>query len=134
VYENLSRDECGPNNNRIWKAKIPEKIKIFMWLVEQQAIVTKDNMVKRRWQGDPRCVFCGAFETPDHLLFTCPIAKVVWGVVAICFHQRTRPSSCDQFWLWIDNALPSVCVLGGGGGYCNVGVSGNMMGRLEVEE
>jgi hypothetical protein len=33
VYENLSRDECGPNNNRIWKAKIPEKLKSLCgWL------------------------------------------------------------------------------------------------------
>jgi hypothetical protein len=72
VYEQLSRDETDPYYKRIWKAKISEKIKILMWLVEQQAILTKDNMVKRRWQEDPGCLFCGAFETPDRLLFSCP--------------------------------------------------------------
>jgi hypothetical protein len=117
VYEQLSRDESGPNYKRIWKAKIPKKIKIFMWLVEQQAILTKDNMVKRRWQGDPGCLFCGAFETPDHLLFSCSIAKVVWAIVAICFHRNTRPSDYAQFWVWIDNALP------GGGNVAMLGLA-----------
>jgi hypothetical protein len=36
-------------------------------------------MLKRKWSGDPGCYFCGAPETTDHLLFACPIAKVVWG-------------------------------------------------------
>jgi hypothetical protein len=33
----------------IWKAKIPEKVKIFMWLVFQRAIITKENMIRRNW-------------------------------------------------------------------------------------
>jgi hypothetical protein len=31
----------------IWKAKIPLKIKIFIWMVAQKAILTKDNMIIR---------------------------------------------------------------------------------------
>jgi hypothetical protein len=58
---------------------------VFMWLVEQGAILTKDNMVKRRWQGNHGCLFCGDFESVNHLLFTCPIAKVVWGQCCYMF-------------------------------------------------
>jgi hypothetical protein len=65
----------------IWKVKIPEKIRIFMWLVEQKAILTKDNMIKRKWTTDPGCYFCGQFDTTtDHLLFDFPMSKVVWGL------------------------------------------------------
>jgi hypothetical protein len=39
-------------------------------------------------------------------MFTCPIAKVIWGIIAVCFHQKTRPSNYEQFWIWISNALP----------------------------
>jgi hypothetical protein len=53
------------------------KIKIFMWLVEQNSILTKDNMLKRNWQGDLCCYFCDNPENMNHLLFECPIAKVV---------------------------------------------------------
>jgi hypothetical protein len=79
VYRFLSRDECGASYARIWKAKIPEKIKICMWLIDQNAILTKDNMIKKKWVGDPGCYFCGIDETIDHLMFECPIARVVWG-------------------------------------------------------
>jgi hypothetical protein len=48
-----------------------------MWLVEQRTILTKDNMIKREWQGDLRCFFYGDTKTGDHLLFGCPIAKVI---------------------------------------------------------
>jgi hypothetical protein len=85
---------------------VPEKIKIFMWLIEQNTILTKDNMVKRRWPGDPGCYFCGYPESSDHLFFSCPMAKVVWGVVAICFQQKDRPRNYEQFWNWIKKALP----------------------------
>jgi hypothetical protein len=30
VYEHLTKDDCGPKFKRLWKAKIPEKIKTFM--------------------------------------------------------------------------------------------------------
>jgi hypothetical protein len=52
VYLHLTKEDIGPNFN-ILKSKIPEKIKIFMWLLAQKAILTKENMIKRKWQGDP---------------------------------------------------------------------------------
>jgi hypothetical protein len=36
-------------------------------------------MIKRKWKGDKGCYFCGLTETVDHLLFECPVAKVLWG-------------------------------------------------------
>jgi hypothetical protein len=101
VYEHLTKNENGSAYKSIWKAKILEKVKIFMWMVVQKAILTKDNMIKRNWQGDPGCYFCGATESVDHLLFECPIAKFVWGAIAISFHQRDRPSSYEQYDSWI---------------------------------
>jgi hypothetical protein len=90
----------------IWKAKIPLKNKIFIWMVAQNAILTKENMIFRNWQGDPACYFCGDPESVSHLLFQCPISKVVWGVLAICFNQKDRPRSYNEFWQWIKRALP----------------------------
>lgn len=106
LYDYTTKSDTGPSYKYIWKAKIPLKIKIFIWLVAQKAILTKENMVKRKWQGDPTCYFCNSTESVDHLLFSCPIAKVVWGVVAMCFNQDNRPSSYEQYWDWIKQALP----------------------------
>jgi hypothetical protein len=104
VYDHLTRNGNGPTYKAIWKAKIPDKVKIFMWLVAQKSILTKDNLIKRK--GNPTCYFCGAAETVEHLLFECPVAKFVWGVVAISFHQSDRPSSYEQFECWVMRALP----------------------------
>ena len=48
VYGHLTLGPRGGHFTHIWKAKIPYKIKIFTWLVEQGAVLTKDNMVKRK--------------------------------------------------------------------------------------
>jgi hypothetical protein len=43
---------AGRKFNHIWRAKIPYKIKIFVWLIENNAILSKDNMIRRGWVGD----------------------------------------------------------------------------------
>ncbi|TVU47444.1 hypothetical protein EJB05_07047, partial [Eragrostis curvula] len=106
MYDHLTRNDNGLSHKHIWKAKIPQKIKIFMWLIENDAILTKDNMVKRKWQGDPTCYFCSQEETLDHLLFGCCISKVVWGIIAICLNTTSRPANMTQFWHWIKVVLP----------------------------
>jgi len=52
-------------------------IKFFMWLMENGAILTKDNLIKRNWMGNPMCHFCDQ-ESIVHIFFTCPTAKVIW--------------------------------------------------------
>jgi hypothetical protein len=79
-----------------------------MLLMEQNVILTKDNLIRKKWQGNPNCYMCGELESVDHLFFSCPVAKVTWGVIALCFHQNTRLTSYNQFWAWI---MPSL--LGG---------------------
>lgn len=48
VYDGLTKNDCGFFHKRIWKGKIPAKIKIFLWLMSCGAILTKDNLHKRK--------------------------------------------------------------------------------------
>jgi hypothetical protein len=51
MYNQLNRsDESGPSFKYNWRAKVQQKIKIFMWLVAQGAILTKENMIRRKGQ------------------------------------------------------------------------------------
>ena len=34
-------------SQKIWRAKMPMKIKIFMWYLKKVVLLTKDNLVKR---------------------------------------------------------------------------------------
>jgi hypothetical protein len=106
VYDMVTRDDMADSYSRIWKAKLPYKIKIFLWLVETKAILTKDNIIRRKWQGDPSCYFCDTEENRDHLLFQCPIARCVWGIIAICLGTDLIPNKCYQYWEWAKRHSP----------------------------
>jgi hypothetical protein len=82
TYKHLCRNDFGASFKKIWKSKIPLKIKIFMWLVSQDAILTKDNLCKRKWKGNSSCAFCPEKENGNHLLFGYPTAKYIWSLLA----------------------------------------------------
>ena len=69
LYNALTKNDSGPTHSHIWKGKIPPKIKMFLWLIENKAILTKDNMLKRKWVGSPTCHFCNQNESINHLFF-----------------------------------------------------------------
>lgn len=72
LYNAMTQNDAGPSHKHIWKGKVPQKIKIFMWLLTNNAVLTKDNMLKRKWIGNPCCMFCSQTETADHLFFLMP--------------------------------------------------------------
>lgn len=106
VYNGLTRNDAGPYHKRIWKGKIPPKIKFFMWLLTNDAILTRDNLLKRKWMGDACCLFCDSDENIAHLFFQCPIAKVIWSIVAKCFGANNIPSNLQQCWKWCEIWIP----------------------------
>uniref|UniRef100_A0A453AJI4 Reverse transcriptase zinc-binding domain-containing protein n=1 Tax=Aegilops tauschii subsp. strangulata TaxID=200361 RepID=A0A453AJI4_AEGTS len=57
-YLDLINAGTVPRSIHIWKVKVPLRIKIFMWFVHKQVILTKDNLLKRHWVGSSRCCFC----------------------------------------------------------------------------
>ena len=52
VYDLLTKTDTGQSFRHIWKAKIPPRVKIFMPLLENDVVLTKDNMSKRKWIGN----------------------------------------------------------------------------------
>lgn len=62
----------------VWTAKIPLKVKIFIWMAWHNRIQTAEQLKRRNWDGSKEHEFCGIGECVDHLLFRCPIAVVTW--------------------------------------------------------
>jgi hypothetical protein len=50
---------------------------------------------------------CDDSESINHRFFGCPVAKVTWGIIALCFQQQDWPTSYDLFWPWIRKSLPN---------------------------
>jgi len=105
-YASLWAADTEDKNKNLWKAKIPLKIKVFMWLVKSNAILTKDNLSKKGWQGDQTCSFCSTPETIEHLFFGCAMARYCWSLVSIVIGADCRPSSFSQIWVWAAKYMP----------------------------
>jgi hypothetical protein len=44
------------------------KLKVFMWQVFHDRLQTGEELKKRNWRGDEKCLVCGVVETRDHIL------------------------------------------------------------------
>jgi hypothetical protein len=62
-------------NKQLWKLKVPLKIKIFMWYLKREVVLTKDNLVRHNWDGRKQCIFCLRDESIQHLFFECYYAR-----------------------------------------------------------
>ena len=106
-YAWLERNLSGPSYKWVWKAPIPLKIKIFLWQLFQNAMLTRDNMRIRKWPGNPMCSFCTNIETANHLFFTCPLARTVWGVLGMTGGASCCPRSLWQSFAWFYRFFPA---------------------------
>jgi hypothetical protein len=70
-----------PNNisrwkNRFWAWRIPQKIKLFFWLLTENKINTWDNLLRKGWSGPNICCLCHHdSESVDHLFINCQFTK-----------------------------------------------------------
>lgn len=67
-----------------WRSRVPNTVRIFIYLMLRQRILTHDIMQRRRIGCEGKCVLCDScpLETLIHLLFTCPYATQVWTFVS----------------------------------------------------
>jgi hypothetical protein len=102
MYENLMNDGTPYTRKFIWKLKIPLKIKIFLWFLNNKVLLTKDNLAKRQWTGCTKCVFCGEQETVEHLFLLCPFARLIWRTVNFTYGLAQPTSISDLFGSWLN--------------------------------
>lgn len=47
---------------KFWYINVPLKIRVFVWLLFKNSIVTKENLLKRGWTGSGKCMFYSEVE------------------------------------------------------------------------
>ena len=76
VYEFLTKEDLVEETFQTYlESKNYLQDKIFMWWVENNAILTKDNLIRRHWVGAPACYFRREDETIDHLSFNAQLLR-----------------------------------------------------------
>jgi zinc-binding in reverse transcriptase len=43
--------------DQTWSSPLPLKFKVFLWLVQQNKILTKENLLKKGWQDSDQYTF-----------------------------------------------------------------------------
>ena len=93
---------------RIWKCRLPMKIKVFLWQISNNRLPTGAELKKRNWRGSAVCNICETSETADHIFFSRVMAKFVWS----CFKEALGWDRIPVSWQdLLDNWIP----LGWGG-------------------
>ena len=81
----------------VWRAKLPLKVKVFVWQMFHDRLQTAVQLKKRNWPGSELCVCCDKREDVNHIMFRCHLARFVWSVLKEIFEWRWAPVSVDDF-------------------------------------
>jgi hypothetical protein len=79
LYTTLISNVVALMNKQLWKLKILLKIKIFMWYMRKEVVLTKDNLARWNGGGNTQCTFCLRDEYIQHLLFLLPLCEIPSG-------------------------------------------------------
>ena len=85
----------------IWKIKIPPRIQIFLWLLTNNKLLTRDNLCKRQNVDDLTCVFCNGQESCSHLFSTCVVAVEFWKAICVLtgINEDINIMSISMYWM-----------------------------------
>lgn len=67
-------------HTKLWKLKAPMKVRIFLWLMFENKILTQEVLTGKGCVVQFGCVLCTStdMETRDHLFLACPYAGGFW--------------------------------------------------------
>jgi hypothetical protein len=100
----------------MWKIKIPSRVHIFLWLLPNSKVLTRDNLAKRRQVDDLSCLFCSETESISHLFFECCVAKVFWQTISDITNVKLGSDFESVAKLWINqkkHGVTNVCTAAG---------------------
>lgn len=84
---------------KLWKLRIPNRIKIFVWKVYYNAPPIFDNLRHRGCDTETKCFQCGfQVESTQHILLSCWWNRSVWNALNISWPEVRTVSSSD--WIW----------------------------------
>jgi zinc-binding in reverse transcriptase len=67
--------------------------------------MTKDNLRKKGWQGDAKCIFYNELETTEHLFVHCSISVCLWNWFTSYNNFQFNCNCIQELWL-IDANIP----------------------------
>jgi hypothetical protein len=57
-----------------------------MCFLRGKVLLTKDNLVKRKWKGCTKCCFCDSKETVQYLFISCTFVRIIWRMISFTYN------------------------------------------------
>jgi hypothetical protein len=86
----------------IWKLKITERNRCFMWLVKHNRLLLTKQVKSRMGLGSACCDYCGEEETSLHVLRDCGLAMGVWMAIVPNDMRDTFFEGNSNYWFQIN--------------------------------
>lgn len=94
----------------LWKLKVPNKMRLFMWCILSNKVPIELNLMKQDFQGPSRCCLClSNLEDIDHLFLHCSIIAQVWTSItnSLNLKKKWEGQNVDEEWLRWWSEAPS---------------------------
>ena len=102
MYDHYMNGHTRFLHGYLWKLKVPLKIKNFMWFLHRKVLLTKDNLLRRRWTGCKKCAFCDCDESIEHLFISCHFTRHIWRLIHFTFNISPPSSIANMFGSWLN--------------------------------
>ena len=93
LYRRLCRGTAQQAIAGLWKARLPLKIKLFMWQLFRDKLPTSLNVAKRNGPATGTCALCGEPEDASHVFFRCAMARFSWRAIRTAAGVQWDPRS-----------------------------------------
>ncbi|KAJ1695641.1 hypothetical protein LUZ63_012339 [Rhynchospora breviuscula] len=92
---------------QLWKIKVPPKVKIFLWLLLQDRLLTQDNFQVRGWPTIHSCTTCQSpvTEIAPHLFIHCTFTHRLWDLIQLLFHLPVLTFTDNIIDFWLNNRV-----------------------------
>ena len=92
----------------MWKLQLPQRLKLFLWILLHGKLLTNAERFRRRLSSSPICDCClHDVEDLEHLFRSCPAAVAVWRELQA--RGRSFLGGEEALKLWLNRNLRSSC-------------------------
>nr|GMD42323.1 LINE-type retrotransposon LIb DNA [Ipomoea batatas] len=112
AYRYIAGGESTDEADWVWKLKISERCRTFLWLTAKDKLLTNEAQTRRQLMDDSSCMACGNLcEDAGHIFKHCDIARVCWRISQTpnAFHHGASPT----FSHWPHQNCSSVDIING---------------------
>ncbi|XP_062021093.1 uncharacterized protein LOC133737577 [Rosa rugosa] len=84
----------------LWKARLPPKVRTFVWRLHRGIVPTRAALAKKYVPVDTRCAFCDSFMEDDlHLFKNCKVVEEFWLSGPLAIKVRTHHAMNVSAWV-----------------------------------